>query len=141
MFVRRIGLAALLVCGALSACDALAADDGRATVRQIMLGIVIPASDGVFEVRSKAPQNDTEWDLVEADAMVLAEAGRLLIQDDRTVDQGQWVADAKRFTKAALTVAEYARKRDIDKVIDAGDGLYDACDACHTTYNPVRVGP
>ena len=69
----------LLAAGALATGLALAADDGVATIRQLMLGIVIPASDGVFGVASKAPENDTEWELIEADSM--AEAERITAAD------------------------------------------------------------
>jgi cytochrome c556 len=115
---------------------ATAADDDTATVRQLMLGIVIPASDGVFGVGSLIPKNDTEWDVIVADAMVLAETGRLLTQEGRAKDQEDWAKFSNQLTESALAVAKYARAKDVDKVMDGGNTLYDACDACHAKYMP-----
>ena len=132
--------AALLASGAIAAGATMAAGNEDATVRQLMLGIVIPASDGVFGVASKAPENDIEWEVIEADAMVLAEAGRLLTQDGRAKDHGDWAKYAKDLVDASLTTARYARAKDVDKVIDAGNTVYDSCDSCHMKYLPERVG-
>jgi hypothetical protein len=143
MTARRIGLffgMALISAGCLAITGAKAADEGHATVKDLMLGIVIPASDGVFGVGSKEPKNAMEWEVIEADAMVLAEAGRLLLTGGRAKDQGKWVEDAQKLIDTSLAAAKVAREKNVDKVLTAGDAVYDACDSCHTTYLPERVG-
>jgi uncharacterized protein (DUF1501 family) len=129
----------LLATVAFVAISANAADEQEATVKQLMLGIVIPASDGVFGVASKAPKDDTEWEAIEADAMVLAEAGRLLTQGSRPLDQGDWVKHARELVAASLEAAKYAKAKDVDKTVDAGNAVHDACDSCHMKYMPDRV--
>ena len=143
MTVRRVGLffgAALTAAACLAITGAQAANEGHASVKELMLGIVIPASDGVFGVGSKEPRNDMEWDVIEADAMVLAEAGRLLLTEGRAKDQDKWVKDAQMLIDTSLAAAKVAREKNVDKVLDAGNAVYDACDSCHMTYLPERVG-
>ncbi len=65
------------------------------TVRQIMLGIVAPASDVIFAVPSKAPKDDKEWKTVQDSALTLAEAGNLLMMPGRAKDNGDWMKNAK----------------------------------------------
>ena len=119
---------------------AMAADENHATVKELMLGIVIPASDGVFGVGSQAPKNDMEWEVIEADAMVLAEAGRLLLTEGRAKDNGDWVKDAQMLIDSSLAAAKIIKAKDVDKALDAGNDVYDACDSCHMKYLPERVG-
>jgi len=143
MRVRQIALisgAVLLSLAGVAATRATAADDGHATTRQLMLGIVIPASDGVFGVGSKEPKNDMEWEVIEADAMVLAEAGRLLLTGGRAKDQGEWKKHSQSLIDTSLLAAKYAREKNVDKVLDAGNAVYEACDSCHVKYLPERVG-
>ena len=137
MSLRRsiLALAAVM----LVAPAAIAADGQEATVKELMLGIVIPASDGVFGVASEAPKNDVEWERIEADAMVLAEAGRLLTQGSRPKDQGDWVKFSNDLVSAALEAAKYAKAKDVDKVSDAGNTLYNSCNSCHMKYMADRV--
>ena len=131
MRVRQIALisgAVLLSLAGVAATRATAADDGHATTRQLMLGIVIPASDGVFGVGSKEPKNDMEWEVIEADAMVLAEAGRLLLTGGRAKDQGEWKKHSQSLIDTSLLAEKYAREKNVDKVLDAGNAVYEACE-------------
>jgi len=143
MTVRRVGLffgAAVISAACLAISGAEAANEGHAPVKDLMLGIVIPASDGLFGVGSKGPQNDMEWEVIEADAMVLAEAGRLLLTEGRAKDNDKWAKDARMLIDTSLAAAKVAREKNVDKVLDAGNAVYEACDSCHTTYLPDRVG-
>jgi len=94
----------------------------------------------LFGVGSKGPQNDMEWEVIEADAMVLAEAGRLLLTEGRAKDNDKWAKDARMLIDTSLAAAKVAREKNVDKVLDAGNAVYEACDSCHTTYLPDRVG-
>ncbi len=137
---RLVSYAAVIAAASLAVSGAMAADENHASVKQLMLGIVIPASDGVFGVGSKEPQNEMEWEAIEADAMVLAEAGRLLLTEGRAKDNDKWVKDAQTLIDSSLAAATVIRTKNVDKVLDAGNAVYEACDSCHMTYLPERVG-
>lgn len=111
-----------------------------ATTRQVMLGITIPTSDVVFQVGAQAPQNDADWEKVEANALALAESGALLTMGSRAVDQKEWLQHCRDLIAAAKSAAGAAREKDVDKVLDAGNTIYEVCDGCHKKYMPARQG-
>lgn len=109
-----------------------------ATSRQVMLGLVIPAADIVWGVGSEAPADDAAWEKVQATAVMIAEAGHLLMAVPRVVDQGDWLVAAQAMIDAANAAAASAREKNVDKVSEAGNALYESCDACHAKYMPAR---
>lgn len=146
---RRVipGLVAMLLLVACSSQqgDAARADGAEAalhseaTSRQVMLGLSIPASDVLWGVGSKAPENDTEWDRVTANAVMLAESGLMLLQPPRDVGQPEWTAHARDLVTHARAAAAAAQQRDVDALLAAGDEIYNVCEACHNTYMPAKV--
>lgn len=111
-----------------------------ATTKQVMLGITIPASDVVFQVGNKAPADDMEWEKVQANALAVAESGNLLLVGTRLVDHGDWEKNVQSLIVAAKAAAQAAQEKNVDKVLMAGDGLYEVCDACHKKYMAARGG-
>src|SRR5262245_65479066 len=64
-----------------------------ATMKQLMVEIIYPASNDVLLIVNRGgPSDDREWAAVSRSAMMLAESGNLLIMRNRTSD---WVAHAK----------------------------------------------
>lgn len=141
------GLAAMLLLVACSSQDgdaaradgAEAALHSEATSKQVMLGLSIPASDVLWGVGSKAPENDTEWDRVTANAVMLAESGLMLLQPPRDVGQPEWTRHARDLVTHARAAAAAAQQRDVDALLAAGDEIYNVCEACHNTYMPAKV--
>src|SRR5581483_3686587 len=86
----------------------MAAAQPVASVKQIMIGIVDPASKAVFSavntIETKegtqeiAPRNDAEWQAVGSSAAALIESGNLILAKERAIDQGDWAT----FTKAMI---------------------------------------
>jgi hypothetical protein len=111
-----------------------------ATTRQLMLGITIPTSDVVFQVGAKAPADDKEWEKIEANALALAESGALLTVGTRVVDQGEWLKHSRDLIATAKVAAAAAHEQNVDKVLDAGNAIYEVCDACHKKYMAARQG-
>jgi hypothetical protein len=111
-----------------------------ATTKQVMLGITIPASDVVFQVGNKAPADDMEWDKVQASALAVAESGNLLLIGTRLVDQGDWVRNAHALIAVGKEAAQAAQEKNVDKVLAAGDKIYEVCDTCHKKYMAARGG-
>jgi hypothetical protein len=111
-----------------------------ATTKQVMLGITIPASDVLFQVGAKPPADDMEWEQVVTNAAALAESGNLLLIGTRVVDHGEWVRNAQAMIAAAKEAGQAAQEKNIEKVLAAGDKIYEVCDACHKKYMAARGG-
>jgi hypothetical protein len=111
-----------------------------ATTRQVMLGITIPTSDVVFQVGAKAPADDMEWEKVAANAAALAESGNLLMVGTRVVDRGDWIKHARALVATAKEAGQAAQEKNVDKVLAAGDKIYEVCDTCHKKYLAARGG-
>ena len=111
-----------------------------ANVKQVMLGIVIPASDILFGVAATAPADDTAWAKVQANAVVLAEAAKLLTDSSRKRDDAEWITKAQALYDTANAAAAAAAEKNAEKTSDAGNAVYDACDGCHMKYMPARQG-
>jgi hypothetical protein len=112
-----------------------------ASLADIMAGISLPKSNGVFDVTKRAPKNDTEWIAVQTDAAVLAEVGNLILTPGRLKESGQPVphtADFRRHVQALVEAAKdaykAALKKDADAVFIACEPLYQACFGCHQAY-------
>jgi len=117
-----------------------AAPEPIATTRQIMLGITAPTSDVVFQVGAKAPESDAEWEKVQASALSLAESALLLRSGPRAVDQQEWLKHCDDLISTAKAAAAAAGEKDVDKVLDVGNSIYEVCDGCHRRYMAARQG-
>jgi hypothetical protein len=107
-----------------------------ATVKQVMLGITVPASNAVFAVAGEAPKDDAGWQAVEASALAVAESGNLLLMKPRAVDDPEWQQFALALVDAGAKAAEAARSKDAEKTGTAGDDMYNVCEHCHAKYLP-----
>jgi cytochrome c556 len=145
LFVSGI---AFLIAGArngrpANAAETVVAMTPVASVSQIMSGMVAPAAKVVYDsvattvsaagVEEKLPRTDAEWAHVAINAAMLAEAGNLLVMDDRAVDAG-WVTISRDLTAAATRAVKAAEDRSPDGIIDAGGAINETCDSCHAKY-------
>jgi hypothetical protein len=108
-----------------------------ATMKQIMLDIIHPASNEILLFVSRgASQDEKDWDRVRRSAITLAEAGNLLMMPGRALDQGDWVKDAKLLASAGASAYKAAQEKDA-KALAALAGSIDAsCTTCHKQYRP-----
>lgn len=118
----------------------VAAPPSVATSRQIMLGLVVPAADVVWSVATAEPADDAAWEKVQASAVMTTEAGGLMMTGVRVVDQAEWLTYAKAMADAATAAAAAAAEKNVDKLSDTGNTLYETCDACHAKYMAARQG-
>lgn len=109
-----------------------------ANVKQVMLGLTIPASNVVWNVGFG--EEEIDWEDVQANALMLAESGRLLMEEGRAIDSDEWARYAEAMIDASLRAAEHARAEDLDALRKAGNALYESCDGCHKEYMPARQG-
>lgn len=127
-----------------SAEQPVAAQRPVASIRQIMRGIVDPASTTIFESVSttitrestveKAPKTADDWDVVGASAAALAEAGQLMMAEGRAVDRKDWVEMSQAMVDAAQTTLKAVERKDVKSLFDAGGEVYVSCDGCHQQY-------
>jgi hypothetical protein len=118
-----------------------------ASVKQIMIGIVDPASKAVFSsvntIETKegtqeiAPRNDAEWQAVGSSAAALIESANLILANGRAVDQGDWVAFAKAMIAGSKSALQATQAKNPKNLFDAGGDIYDACNKCHAKYQRV----
>ena len=94
------------------------------------VGTIITA-EGTEEIR---PSNEDEWLRVMQSALVLAEAGNLLMMDGRARDSEEWMTYANGLIDASVQVMQAAGERDDQGVFDTGGTLYAACTDCHERY-------
>ena len=115
-----------------------------ATVEQIMETTVEPVSFKVFDaavwengVQVGGPETDDDWKMIEANALMLAETGNLLLMGSRMKDQTGWVTRTQAMMDAANEAARAAAAKNTDGVFNAGTKIYLACTGCHLQYiNP-----
>lgn len=105
-----------------------------ATPKQLMQSIVIPASDAVWKVATEAPKDDAQWLAVENNALALVESANLLMMEGRAVDQENWIKQSQALLETAMTAVDAAHAKDLDQVMDAGNAIYEVCEACHRQY-------
>jgi hypothetical protein len=121
------------------------ATEALATIKQVMDGIVAPASTTVYQsvsiivdekgITENYPRTEEEWDVVSASAVALAEAGGLLRVGKRAVDEDRWPMLVQAMIDASLISMKAADSRDRDALLASGEALNDSCDNCHQAYN------
>src|SRR5438128_1876672 len=109
-----------------------------ASVEQIMETTIEPVSNKVFDaaawengVQVGGPKTVDDWKLVEANALMLAETGNLLLMGSRKKDGGGWVTRTQAMMDAANEAARAAAAKNTDGVFNAGTKIYLACTGCH----------
>ena len=120
-----------------------------ATVEQIMETAVEPVAYKVFDaaawengVQVGGPKTDEDWKMVEANALMLAETGNLLLMGSRMKDQTGWVTRTQAMMDAANDAARAAAAKNTDAVFNPGTKIYQACTGCHLQYiDPATVKP
>jgi hypothetical protein len=117
-----------------------------ADVKQLMQGIVDPASDVVWEsvatiftkdgVEERRPRTKQQWENVRNHAMMLAEAGNLLMMPPRAKDGDQWMKRAQELVDTATIALRAAESQNVEQLLQIGGVIDEACENCHKKYWP-----
>lgn len=129
------------------------------SIQDIMLGRIVPASNGIWMVAE--PATDETWASLSQNAMDLIAAADLmtagphpLLREGQTVqgsDQpgtstpaqieqrisaspAEWKTRSEAMKKESQAVLAAVQAKDLDKVMEAGNALYDSCEACHQQF-------
>ena len=115
-----------------------------ASVKQLMQGLIIPASATIYNSVSTTisekgteevfPRNDQEWENIGSNALALIEAANLLKVDGRAKDDGDWVRMSDAMATAARQSYDATQKKDVEALLASGEGLNNSCDTCHRRY-------
>jgi hypothetical protein len=115
-----------------------------ADVKQLMQGVFDPSADVVWGsvgtiftkegVEERRPRNDEEWANVRNHAMILTEAGNLLMMPSRARDGGDWMTMSQELIDASAVALRAAEAKNVDRLFEVGGRIYDACDKCHKKY-------
>ena len=115
-----------------------------ASVKQLMQGLIIPASATIYNSVSTTisekgteevfPRNDQEWENIGSNALALIEAANLLKVDGRAKDDGDWMRMSDAMATAAQKSYEATQKKDVEALLASGEGLNNSCDTCHRRY-------
>jgi cytochrome c556 len=105
---------------------------------QLMISIIYPASNAIFYIHRGAPKDDKEWAAMQANALMMAEAGNLLMLGSRAKDQDNWIKDAKLLVEVGAAAFKAAQAKDADALDALSEQLNTACVTCHQDYRPRR---
>ncbi len=117
-----------------------------ADVKQLMQGIVDPSADVVWEsvatiftkegAEDRRPRSDAEWANVRNHAMMLTEAGNLLMMPTRAKDGDQWMKMAQELIDTSVMALRAAEAKNVDALYDVGGKIDEVCEKCHKKYWP-----
>lgn len=107
-----------------------------ATMSELMIKVIYPTSDAVFYIGSRTPATDAEWNVLQGQALMLAESGNLLTMPGYTRTDVRWAADAKLMRDAGAAAYKAALAKDVAALEAVSDQLYESCTTCHTHFRP-----
>jgi cytochrome c556 len=107
-----------------------------ATMKQIMLDLVHPASNEILLVIYRGgPKDDTEWAAVRHNALTLAESSGVLNTPARASDS-EWATKVKMLTDAGTAAYKASQARDSQALAATAASIDAACTSCHKQYRP-----
>ena len=85
-------------------------------------------------VEEKFPRNDREWSELREAATRLAEGGSLLKEDRRRAGDSDWMKWSQAIVDAADTTLKAVAAKNADRILEAGEEIYNTCVGCHGGY-------
>ena len=106
-----------------------------ASTKQIMAAIVKPSMDGIgATVKAGGPKDDKEWEAVQRNAAILAEAAQLLELGNRPPDHDGWMKSSQKLQEVAQASAKAAQAKDAEALKAAAGNIGGSCKGCHSVY-------
>lgn len=117
-----------------------------ADVKQLMQAVVDPSADVVWEsvatiftkdgVEDRRPRTNEEWANVRNHALMLTEAGNLLMMPPRAKDGADWMKMSQALSDSAVVAWRAAESKNVDELYRIGGIIDEACENCHKKYWP-----
>jgi hypothetical protein len=135
--MRRVGkllVGIWLLSGALDAQAPLEGLQPVATMKELMVDVIHPASNSLLlAVNRGGPSDEKGWAEARRSAMTLAESGNLLIMRNRAAG---WVADARLLTDIGTAAYRAAAAKDAKGLAALADRIDASCTTCHAQFRP-----
>ena len=107
-----------------------------ATMSDLMAKFLYPAMDALFYIETRGPSNTAEWNTLEGQTLMIAEAANLLMLPGRARDQAQWMDDSKLLLDAGAAALKAVKARDVAAIVALNEQLVASCSTCHRHYRP-----
>ena len=101
-----------------------------------MVHLIRPTSDAVFYITSRTPSSNAEWGTLQAQTLMLAESGQLLMLPSRARGRTQWLTDAQLMLEAGRKAFAAATAKDVAALEALNDEMYQSCVVCHEHFRP-----
>lgn len=134
--VKILALSLVLAAAAAQTASSQAPMRNVGSMSDLMVKIVYPTSDALFYIESRTPASDAEWNVLEGQALMLAETANLLMMPGRARDQKQWMADARLMLDAGAAAVKAVKSKNVEAVSALSDQLLESCTSCHKHYRP-----
>ena len=115
-----------------------------AETKLLMEGIADPNTKALSKLFATKPKGAEAWVFARGQALLLAEAGNLLLMRPPKTKGGEesWLTHAGELRESATAVARAAAAKDYLQARTALAGVANACNRCHQTFRVgVRVDP
>jgi hypothetical protein len=110
-----------------------------ATMKQLMVDVIHPASNGILLLVNRGgPTDANEWAEARRDALTLAESGNLLIMRNSAP---AWIADAKLLTDIGSAAYKAAETQNVKALAALTDRIDASCTTCHKQFRPTLFAP
>jgi hypothetical protein len=106
------------------------------TMSELMVHLIRPTSDAVFYITSRTPTTEAEWGALQAQTLMLAESGHLLMLPGRARGRAQWLDDARLMLEAGRKAFAAAKAKDVAALEALNDEMYQSCVTCHEHFRP-----
>jgi len=100
---------------------------------QLMRAFIIPSSDVLFNVGLEPPKDAAGWTAIENHALILAEAGNLLMMAPRAKDD-VWMKESQALVEAGEAALKAAQAKNVDQLSMIADQMLEVCERCHAKY-------
>jgi hypothetical protein len=104
------------------------------TMSELMITIVYPASDAIFYISTRTPASEADWIALQGKALMVAEAGNLLMMPAHRRDDERWLDDARLMRDAGAAAFRAAKAKNLEALVALNDQLYESCVTCHQHY-------
>jgi len=109
-----------------------------APTRQLMKGILQPSAGTLgAALKDAGPADDQAWEAAQTAAVVLNEAGYLLMDDGRSPD-AVWESAAKTLQSGSAAVMAAVEKKDLERSRAAAKIMMGSCMSCHKVHKPPK---
>jgi len=109
-----------------------------APTKQLMKGILQPNAGSLgAALKDAGPADDKAWEAAQTTAVVLNEAGYMLMDDGRCPD-AVWAGAAKTLQEGSAAIMAAVEKKDLEGSRAAAKTLMGACMACHKAHKPPK---